>query len=87
MTLLDDLPSLYNIFSMLLMHMLHIHLDSSHLEPHFSICNIARFYLFHFMNKHTTDATFCIFEKKITISHNIINMEKFIENQVPYQSL
>ena len=64
MILLDDLPSLYNIFSMHLMDMLHIRLDSSHLEPHFSMCNIARFYLFHFKNKHTTDATFCIFEKK-----------------------
>ena len=87
MTLLDDLPSVYNIFSKPLMDMLHIYLDSSHLELHFSICNIARFYLFHFINRHTTDATFCMFEKKITISRNIINMEKFIENQASDQCL
>ena len=87
MTLLDDLPSLYNLFPMPLMDMLHIYLDSSHLELHFSICNNARSYLFHFINKHTTDATFCIFEKKIKNSLNIINMKKFIENQASDQSL
>ena len=71
---------------MLLMDMLHIyiHLDSSHLDLYFSICNIARFYLFHFINKHTTDASFCIFEKQIT---NMEEFIEFIENQVSYQSL
>ena len=69
---------------MLLMDMLHTHLDSSHQELHFSICKIARFYLFHFINE---QVVLFVFLKKKTISRKIINMERFIENQVSYQSL